>query len=243
MNFFQKVKLFSQIVRSAFRNVFLSSSRIQDVLSLTGNISEIEILKDSERNVIKTIAKATMEITNQSDVTVNLINPKYFRQSNWKHFALTEEDAKVKLQYWCSSEASDEPIISDAFNEILGMLEERKSVENLTVTLLAGEKTVWEEKIVFEFDATEKKKRWEEINWNDFRKKSDAFWFNFSYYLPEEIYLIKPKLSEILPECWKCAGEMPMYCYKNESGEVKVFNIDTKPIFIDFTQAKTDESK
>lgn len=231
------------MVAADFQFVFTKPKFFEDAIKLQGKISALEIFNDIERNVYKTTAAAEMEIINQTEGEITLLNPRFFSQSNAKHFALTEIDNKHQSPVWTSASSSDEPIISEAFNKTLELLAEKRLVENLTLKLDAGEKTIWNEKIFFEFDATEKKKRWEEINWQEFRKKSDAFWLNFSYYLPEEIYLLKPKLIEILPECWNCAGSIPLYCSKNQKNEMRFFTLKTEPIFIDFNQAKVIENK
>lgn len=230
------------MVAADFQFVFTKPKVFKDSLKLQGKISDLEIFNDVERNVFKTIANAEMEIINQSEGEITLLNPRFFSQSNMKYFALTEIDNKHQTQIWYSASSSDEPIISKAFNEALELLTEKKQIENLTIKLDAGNKTNWNEKIFFEFDATEKKKRWEEINWQEFRKKSDTFWLNFSYYLPEEVYMFKPKLIEIAPECWNCVGSLPLYCLTHQNNEMKFFTLQTEPIFIDFNQAKIIEN-
>lgn len=231
------------MVISDFQFVFTKSKIFKDVVKLHGKIIDLEIYKDDERNIYKTTARAEMEIDNQTEGTVTLLDPRFFSQSNTKNFALTEIDNKHQSPMWCSASSSDEPVISEEFNKILGLLEEKMPLENITLKLNPGEKTKWNEKIYFEFDATEKKKRWEEINWQEFRKKSDTFWLSFSYYLPEEMYLLKPELIKISPECWNCAGSIPLYCYEKQKTEMKFFTINTEPIFIDFSQAKIVGSK
>lgn len=231
------------MVASDFNFIFINKKIINDTLKLHSKILNLEIYNDVERTVFKTTANAEMEIVNQTDGKVTLLNPRFFSQSNTKNFALTEIDNKHQSPIWTSSSSSDEPIISEEFNKTIMLLAEQRPVENLILKLEPGEKTKWNEKIYFEFDATEKKKRWEEINWQEFRKKSDTFWLSFSYYLPEETYLLKPKLVEILPECWNCAGSIPLYCYKHQKTEMKVFTINTEPIFVDFNQAKIIDNK
>ncbi len=243
MNFFKKVKLFSQIISADFKFVFMRPKiSLDDGVIINGNILELEIHRDLDRNVVITSATTEMEIINRGDGLVTMINPKYFNQSNSKDFSLTEHNSKYKSTVWCSSSSTVEPVINEAYSELIEALEDRRPIDKPTLTIQSTEKYKWNERIYFEFDNTPNKKRWEEISWSDLRKKSDQFWLSFTYRLPEEIYLLTPKLIEVLPECWKGTGQTPFYCCQVENGISSIYILETEPIFIDFKKAKIVES-
>lgn len=243
MNFFRKVKLFSQMAAGDFRFVFFGPPRLAGPdLEFRGKITGSKTARDPSRNAVKTVAAAEMSLVNPGPDTLVLLNPKYLSQPNAKDFALTEEDSRSKTHVWISAPTSDEPVIGNAFNELLGRLEDRSPIEDLTVVLTPGERFEWRERVFFEFDTTPKKKRWEEIGWDEFRKKGDRFWLRFIYRVPEEMYLLKPKLIEACADCWKGLNEVPLYCLQGKNTNRKFFELETPPMLIDFDRAAGEDS-
>lgn len=250
MNMLRKVKLFTNMVRTDFRLVFFQhhrmiaqGKRMKESLVLKGQISELEVQEDKQRQVITTTAKAAMELVNNNPDSMEVINPRYFEQSQVKYFATTKEDCLGRYTNLYSSPYPAKPPAKKEYSKLAEMLKADKSPEKIIIPLKQFEKTGWNETIHFEFDLVNKQRRWQGVGWNEFRRHAESFWFQFDYRLPEEMYFLKPQLMEILPENWRDAGEIPIARFKTEKIWGKQMLVETEPIFIDFSQAKSDKSK
>lgn len=243
MKFIKKLKTFSKMVAADFEFVFLNAKVIKNFFKVKGKVLEFEIRRDTERNAVKIVAKAKMELFNDRDSPITIINPKYLNQSALKRFAITEQDCKAKNFQWNSSPSNDEPVVSRAFNELLEKLYDDQPIEDLILKIPPEDIVQYEERIVFEFDTSERKTRWDEIKWTEFRAKAHKFWFSFDYRLPEDIELLKPKLLEIAPEIFDGVRNTAIYIIHNNKLRQNYFNLETEPIFIDFREAAVDETK
>ncbi|HQU85048.1 MAG TPA: hypothetical protein PKY59_18045 [Pyrinomonadaceae bacterium] len=175
-----------------------------------------------------------MELINDSNEKLTIINPKYLTQSTSKNFALTEADCKAENYFFNSSHSSHEPIVSKDFNELIEKILDEKPIDDLVFSLGLNEKLKFKERIFLEFDAHEKKKRWEEITWNELCKKTNQAWFRYSYFLTEDFTLLKPKLIENFSDEFNRAGQIPIIV----AGESSYFSpIKTEPIIIDFKKS------
>lgn len=236
-----------QTARKNFYDVFFGMNELLEVVNkhiliTNGEIYEIKI-ENRDRQTVAVKAESKMEITNNSEISITLINPKYFEQSEVKFFAVTKEDCSLRYGNIYSSPYPKNLSANKNFPELVKNLKENKTPENLLIRLEPKEKFIWDEEIYFEFHTADTKRIWQGVGWKEFRNKGDLFWLRFEYRLPEELSAWKLKLFEIFPDCWKDDGEIPMARYQIEDISGKKMSVETAPVLIDFTLAKAKETK
>lgn len=246
MNLYGKIKFFTKTIRKTFYDVFFRMDEILDVINkhiliADGEISEVFTVENKRKKTIFVTAKAKMEITNNSEISITVVNPKYFEQSEVKYFAVTKEDCKYRSRNLYSSPFAQTVLENKDFSELAGTINENAVPENILISLEPAEKYSWDEEIHFEFHTTDTKRLWQGVSWIEFRSSGDLFWFWFEYRLPDEMSPLMAKLIEILPEEWRDSGEFPIVRYQIKDVSGQKTSIETKPIFIDFNKAKVQE--
>jgi TusA-related sulfurtransferase len=211
------------------------------ILIADGEIVEVLTTENKRKKTISVTAKAKMEITNNSEISVNLVNPKYFQQSEVKYFAVTKEDCKYRSRDLYSSPFAQTVPKNKNFSELVSSINKNAVPENILISLEPAKKYSWDEEIYFEFHTTDTKRVWQGVSWIEFRNSGDSFWFWFEYCLLDEMSSLKPKLNEILSDEWRDSGEFPIARYQIKDISGQKHSLETRPILIDFTKAKVQE--
>ena len=246
MSLYDKIKFFTKTVRKRFYDVFFRMDEVLEVINkhiliADGEIVEVFTIENKRKKIISVTAKAKMEITNNSEISVTIVNPKYFQQSEVKYFAVTKEDREYRSRDVYSSPFARTIPKNKNFSKLVSSINENVVPENFLISLDPAEKHSWDEEIYFEFHTTDTKRGWQGVSWIEFRNSGNSFWFWFEYRLPEELFALKPKLNEILPVEWRDSGELPMVRYQIKDVSGQKNSIETKQIYIDFTKAKVQE--
>lgn len=232
---FRKIKLFCETTVSAFYFIFLQQVEIKDFLKIEGEIIDRKIEIDEDRQVVKVSADAKMQAVNNANGLVELINPKFFKQSKSKYFATTKEDCS-RISRLYSAIYSNDILPNYDLEKLEFDLKEGRCPGDIFIKLEKSEKYFWEEKIYFEFDLMTGKGRWQGVTWNEMLEKADAFWFQYDYRLPEKFQSLKPKLFEFFDENWKVAGEIPAARFLGMEIKSALLTVDTRPLFIKFAE-------
>ena len=246
MNLYDKIKFFTKTVRKRFYDVFFRMDEVLEVINkhiliADGEIVEVFTVENKRKKMISVTVKAKMEITNNSEISITMVNPKYFQQSEVKYFSVTKEDREYRSRDVYSSPFARTIPKNKNFSELVSSINENVVPENFLISLDPAEKNSWDEEIHFEFHTTDTKRVWQGVSWIEFRNSSDSFWFWFEYCLPDEMPSLMPKLNEFLPVEWQDSGEFPIVRYRIKDVSGQKYSLETKQIYIDFTKAKVQE--